>query len=234
MELYLRRYFELLHSCVTGVACSEGSGHPLSIEEAYGRAARTVCQATAGDNKLMFIGNGGSAAIASHMAIDFTKNGRMRAMAFNDGAALTCLSNDLGYDEVFATQLELHSRRNDVLVAISSSGRSPNILRGVDRARERGCDVITFSGFSPDNPLRGKGDVNFFLASHEYGFVEIGHLALIHGLLDLIMSGAMASNMRAAPAARVVMPYYTWSSGEGPMPVELGQADRQENVQGAI
>ena len=83
----------------------------------------------------MFVGNGGSAGIASHLAIDFSKNGGMRAMAFNDPSALTCLGNDLGYENVFAKQIEFHGRAGDLLIAISSSGRSPNILNAVKAAR---------------------------------------------------------------------------------------------------
>ena len=138
----------------------------------------------------MFIGNGGSAGIASHCAIDYSKNGGIRSTAFNDGAALTCLGNDLGYENVFAKQIDLHARPGDLLMAISSSGKSMNILKAVDIARERGCAVFTFSGFSPDNPLRTFGDLNFFVDSPEYGFVEISHLALIHSLLDLEMGWA--------------------------------------------
>src|SRR5580692_9341275 len=135
-------------------------------------------------NKIMFIGNGGSAGIASHLAIDFSKNGGLRSLAFNDPAALTCLGNDLGYENVFAKQIDLHARPGDLLMAISSSGKSPNILKAVDVAREKGCAVYTFSGFSPDNPLRTFGDLNFYVNSGEYGFVEITHLALCHSLLD--------------------------------------------------
>ena len=87
-------------------------------------------------NKIIFIGNGGSAGIASHLAIDFSKNGGLRALAFNDPSALTCLGNDLGYENVFAKQLEFHARPGDLLIAISSSGTSPNILSAVKEARD--------------------------------------------------------------------------------------------------
>src|SRR5580704_1277031 len=88
-------------------------------------------------NKIIFIGNGGSAGIASHLAIDFSKNGGLRALAFNDPSALTCFGNDLGYENVFAKQLEFHARPGDLLIAISSSGMSPNILGAVKEARAR-------------------------------------------------------------------------------------------------
>ena len=138
-------------------------------------------------NKIMFVGNGGSAGIASHLAIDYSKNGGMRSLAFNDASALTCLGNDLGYENVFAKQLDFHARAGDLLIAISSSGRSPNVLAAVKMARTRDCRVVTYSGFTEDNDLRRTGDVNFFVRSREYGFVEVSHLALCHAVLDIDM-----------------------------------------------
>jgi D-sedoheptulose 7-phosphate isomerase len=150
-------------------------------------------------NKLMFIGNGGSAAIASHMAADFSKTGNLRSVAFNDASALTCLGNDLGYENVFAKQIELHARQGDFLVAISSSGRSANILKGVSAARATGCAVLTLSGFQSDNPLRRQGDINMWVNSDYYGFVEIAHMALTHAILDMAM-GWGVETPRAARA----------------------------------
>ena len=135
----------------------------------------------------MFVGNGGSATIASHMAIDFTKNGGIRALSFNDGAALTCLGNDLGYENVFSKQIEMLATNKDLLVAISSSGSSQNILNAVGAARAKGCEIITMSGFSAQNPLRKLGDLNLYVASREYGFVEAAHLGLCHAWIDFAM-----------------------------------------------
>jgi D-sedoheptulose 7-phosphate isomerase len=118
------------------------------------------------------------------MATDYSKNGGLRAWAMNDGSMLTCLGNDYGYDHIFAKQIEFHARGGDLLIAISSSGRSANILNAVRSGREMGCGVVTLSGFLPDNPLREKGDINFYLNSELYGYVEIGHLALCHSILD--------------------------------------------------
>lgn len=143
----------------------------------------------------MFIGNGGSAGIASHMAIDFSKNGSMRATAFNDGAALTCLANDFGYEFAFAKQVEFHAVSGDVLVAISSSGKSKSIVNAVHSARRSGCSVLTYSGFDAGNPLRSMGDVNFYVESHEYGLVELAHASLIHAIVDLKVAGILAAHV---------------------------------------
>ncbi|MGQ0663108.1 MAG: D-sedoheptulose-7-phosphate isomerase [Pseudomonadota bacterium] len=178
-------YFATLHRCLEETAASDGAGRPIGIEVAFSHFAGAARTAHGRGNKLMFVGNGGSAGIASHLAIDYSKNGGLRALAFNDGAALTCLGNDLGYESVFAKQIEFHARPGDMLIAISSSGRSANILRAVEAARAKDCFVATLSGFSADNPLRRMGDLNFHVGAAEYGFVEVSHLALCHAVLDL-------------------------------------------------
>ena len=178
-------YFRELAACLGTTVATTFLGEPLDLGTAFKWAIRTAREAQAADRKLIFIGNGGSAAVASHMAIDFTKAGGLRAVCLNDGAALTCLSNDLGYEQVFAHQIEVHGLAGDLLVAISSSGRSPNILNAVAVARAKGLAVLTLSGFGGDNPLRCLGDVNLYVGNSAYGFVEISHLALCHAILDL-------------------------------------------------
>ena len=187
MNARIDGYFDELRRLAKAASVTDSDGRDVDQAVGIDWAIATARATHAAGNKLMFIGNGGSAGIASHMAIDYAKNGGLRAMAFNDGAALTCLGNDLGYDQVFARQLDWHARPGDLLIAISSSGRSANILNAVAVARGRACRVLTLSGFDPANPLRGLGDYNFFVASHEYGFVEISHLALLHAVLDLAM-----------------------------------------------
>ncbi len=180
-------YFATLGALPGAVRCHDSGGAELSLDEAIGGFVALAQKTHEAGNKLIFIGNGGSAGIASHMAIDYSKNGNIRAQAFNDGSALTCLGNDLGYENVFSKQIELHGRPGDLLVAISSSGNSENILSGVNQARKTVCQVITLSGFAEDNQLRGKGDINFYVPSQEYGFVEITHLALCHAVVDFAM-----------------------------------------------
>lgn len=199
LQARLNSYFDTLARHLSTTACTDRTGHAMSLSDAYERVTHLATHAHAQGNKLMFIGNGGSAAIASHMATDFTKNGNLRSVAFNDGAMLTCLGNDFGYDDVFAKQIEMYARDGDLLVAISSSGRSANILKGVVAARAVGCSVLTLSGFQADNPLRRQGDINMWVSSGEYGFVEIAHLALCHAVLDMAL-GWGADTSRAARA----------------------------------
>lgn len=146
--------------------------------EAFLKAHRDGC-------RVVFVGNGGSAAIASHMAVDYTKNGGIRSVALNDAPTLTCLANDFGYDQVFAKQLEFHGRKGDAVVIISSSGRSLNILAAVQAAHKKGCFIVTLSGMNPNNKLRRLGDLNFYVPCLEYGLVEVTHLSLLHAVVSV-------------------------------------------------
>ncbi len=189
MQGRLEDYFRMLASLIAGATVTDADGRTLSLQQGGERIQAAARAAHDRGNKVMLIGNGGSAAISSHLANDFARTAGLRAQAFNDSTALTCFGNDFGYEHVFAKQLEFHARPGDVLIAISSSGRSPNILAGIASARSRACDVITFSGFAPDNPLRRTGDINYYVGSSEYGLVEIAHLALCHAIIDLARSG---------------------------------------------
>ena len=182
----LKNYFLTLSDLLCRVEVTSGAGSPMEFADAA-TAVMACARAThANGNKLIFVGNGGSAAIASHMATDYSKNGGVRSLALNDASMLTCLGNDLGYERIFAKQLELHARAGDLVIVISSSGRSANILNAVEAAAAAGCTVMTLSGFTPDNPLRGRGEWNFYVASDRYGFVEIGHLTICHAVLDFL------------------------------------------------
>jgi D-sedoheptulose 7-phosphate isomerase len=134
-----------------------------------------------------FIGNGGSAAIASHMAIDWMNKGGFSTRALNDPAALTCLANDYGYEDVFRRQLRDISGK-DLLVAISSSGKSPSILTAAKYAwEERGSGLLTLSGFNVTNPLNSyKGGVGMHIPSDNYAIVENAHMAILHAMLEAL------------------------------------------------
>ncbi len=182
----LQKYFTTLSDLLCHVVVTGESGEPVDYAGAATALMAAAREVHAAGNKLIFVGNGGSAAIASHMATDYSKNGGVRALALNGASLLICLGNDLGYEHVFAKQIELHARRGDLVIAISSSGRSANILNAVDAAAAAGCTIATMSGFTPDNPLRRKGEWNFYVASDRYGFVEIGHLTICHAVLDFL------------------------------------------------
>jgi len=192
-------YFATLGAMDERMVATGATGEQFDLAEVMAAAMERAQTAHDAGNKLMFIGNGGSSTIASHMAEDYTKAGGIRTLAFNDPAFLTCLGNDLGFDQIFAKQIEMFAQPGDMLVAISSSGNSQNILNGVLAAKKRGCWVMTLSGFTPDNLLRNLGDINVYVPSSEYGFVEITHLAVCHAMLDVAMgwTGEATSQERA-------------------------------------
>jgi len=134
--------------------------------------------------KLYLIGNGGSAGVASHAATDFFNVAKLRATTLHEASMLTCMSNDFGYENAFALMLSQVVIEDDLVIAISSSGNSMNITNGAAEARRCGAGVVTLSGFSSENALRSLGDINIWLDSDDYGFVEIGHQFLLHNLSD--------------------------------------------------
>lgn len=180
---YLRCFVEVLKS----TEATDGAGKAITVDEGIARVHQAMRKLIGTPNKVMFVGNGGSAGIAGHLAIDFAKNGGVRSVTFNDASSLTCLGNDLGYDQVFAKQVEMQGLAGDILVAISSSGESKNILAAAEKARAMGCTCITLSGFAPGNRLRALGAANFYVASGVYGFVETAHQAILHAILDTAM-----------------------------------------------
>lgn len=141
------------------------------------------------EGEIFFIGNGGSAAIASHAAIDATNAVGIKGRSFSDISAMTCYANDYDYENVYVRAL-LGARvsKSDILVAISSSGNSNNILNAVQYCKTIGMYVVTLSGFNGDNKLRALGDVNLYCASGNYNFVENSHQIWILGILDLVKS----------------------------------------------
>jgi len=181
-------FFDDLCAAQKTVTVFDGAGHPLDFADGMALAVDMLVSQTSRGRKIMFVGNGASAAISSHQAVDYWKTGGMRAVAFNDAALLTCISNDFGYAQVFERPIEMFADAGDVLVAVSSSGRSENIVRAARIARAKGCRVITMSGFDRENALRRLGDLNFYVASKSYGHVEVTHLSLSHCLLDTIVA----------------------------------------------
>ena len=177
-------YFAALCSALSDLAITDKTGHPLSIEDGFQRwVAMTHDVQTRGQN-LYLIGNGASASMASHFAADACKNGRLRAQAFNDASLVTATANDDVYEEVFALPLDRFARPGDLLIAISSSGSSPNIVRALERAQALRLQIVTLSGRKPDNPSRRFGDVNVYIPNQRYGWIEPSHHVVLHYWLD--------------------------------------------------
>ena len=139
------------------------------------------------NSQLFFIGNGGSSAIASHMTADFMKNGGMNTFSLYDNAVTTCMGNDYGYEYIFSRPMEFLTRKGDLLVAVSSSGNSSNILNAIETAKLKGVAIITFTGFESNNKAKRMGDVNVYVSCKKYGIVESIHNMMLQQVVDLIM-----------------------------------------------
>jgi D-sedoheptulose 7-phosphate isomerase len=151
-------------------------------------ASELADKANKDGGKIIIVGNGGSAAIASHVSIDFTKAAGMRSISFNESSLITCFSNDYGYENWVARALEFYADKNDMVFLISSSGTSKNITNGARQAKEMGLSVVTLSGFSPENELRTLGNVNLWVDSTQYNVVEIVHQTWILSVVDYLIS----------------------------------------------
>jgi len=175
---YLQMLDQLLHQ----VEVTDLAGTTLSLEEGANRAIGMITAVKPNSGKVMLGGNGGSSAIVSHVQNDLSEAAGVRSMVFTEEPVLTARANDFGYGSVFERPIELWAEPADLMVTVSSSGQSENILRALRMAREKKCDLITFSGFKPDNPSRSLGDLNFYVPSSVYGYVETVHMSLIHYL----------------------------------------------------
>ena len=140
--------------------------------------------------KIIFAGNGGSAALSSHCSVDLTKNAGVRAINFNEADLITCFSNDYGYEEWLAKAVEFYSDKGDVVVLISSSGKSKNIINAAKKAKEIGLIVITFTGFESANELKKLGDINLWVDSRAYNVVEMTHHIWLLAVVDMMIGKA--------------------------------------------
>jgi len=158
-----------------------------SVEQ-FDELCQTLVASRERGGKVILAGNGASAAIASHVAVDLTKTAGIRAMNFNEPDLITCLANDYGYEQWIAKAIEFYGDAGDAAVFISSSGKSPNVVNAARRARERGLAVVTLSGFDAANPLRALGDLNLWVNSRSYNVVETAHQAWLLAAVDAIAS----------------------------------------------
>jgi D-sedoheptulose 7-phosphate isomerase len=179
-------YLDELSRLLSAIEIRNHAGESLSLDDGGKAVLDLVRETRKKKAKAVVVGNGGSAAIASHTQNDLCKAVRMRSLVFTEQSLLTALANDDGYQTAYETLMNLWADADDLLIAISSSGRSENILRCTRAARKAGCRIVTLSGFAADNPLRSLGDVNFYIPSDSYGHVELAHAALSQFLTDAL------------------------------------------------
>ena len=174
-EQFFRGYFSDLNAQVN-------SASALDLEA----LADEIDKVRKTERKVIIVGNGGSAAIASHVSVDLTKTLGIRAINFNEADLLTCFSNDYGYEHWVTKALEFYGDKGDLAILISSSGASPNIINGAKKARQIGLRIVTLSGFSKENVLCQLGDINLWANCRSYNLVEMTHLSWLLSVIDYI------------------------------------------------
>ena len=137
--------------------------------------------------KILIFGNGGSAAIASHVSVDLTKNAKIRTINFNEADLITCFSNDYGYERWIEKAIDFYADKNDTLVLISSSGKSKNMINACKAAKRKKIKVISFTGHAKNNPLSKIVNLSLWINSKAYNFVENTHQIWLLTVCDLII-----------------------------------------------
>lgn len=141
------------------------------------------------NKKIIFIGNGASASISSHVAVDLAKSAKINAINFNEANLITALSNDYGQEKWCQKALEMYYNTGDTVVLISSSGKSKNIINAALWAINSKANLITFTGFNNKNPLKkiNKKGINFWVKSRAYNHIELVHLYWLLSIVDYLI-----------------------------------------------
>lgn len=181
-------FIEELQACLQFLEVSSPQQGKLPAHQGFSLWEEQASRIKEEDRGVFFVGNGASSSMCSHFMTDIGKNGGLRTQMFGDAALLTALGNDIAFDQVFAEPLRRHARSGDMLVAISSSGNSPNIVEAAAAAREKELWIITLTGMKPDNRLRSLGDLNFWVNAGSYGMVETAHAAILHYWTDCLVA----------------------------------------------
>jgi len=161
--------------------------HIVSVDvKKLEKAKQLITKASAVGGKIILAGNGASAAISSHVAVDLTKAAGVRAINFNEADLITCLANDFGYEHWVEKAIDFYADPKDVIILISSGGMSPNIVNAARKAKAKRLKLITLSGFRKDNKLSKLGDVNLWVNSSKYNIVETVHQSWLLAVVDEI------------------------------------------------
>jgi D-sedoheptulose 7-phosphate isomerase len=176
LDSYFQQYRDLLINDEVKTRIAEFAAIAVGLREA-GR-------------KFMFAGNGASASIAEHGAVDFTKQGKVRGVTFHDPNLITCFANDFGYDHWMAKAIEHYGDAGDAVVLISTSGQSPSVVNAAHAARKMGIKVVSFTGRDADNPLRAASDLSFWVPSNAYNIVENLHSVWLTATVDYVIGKA--------------------------------------------
>lgn len=173
-----------LRKSLDSLSVKDASQRKIDADMAFSIWKQKTLKIRQQHNRIYLIGNGASASMASHIAADLAKNAGLQTEVFTDLSLVTAIANDCGYTQVFTEALRWKMRPDDMLVAISSSGESPNVLSSVKFAASLGGYVVTISAMNPNNSLHFCGHLNFHVPSMTYGSAETCHAAILHHWVD--------------------------------------------------
>lgn len=138
-------------------------------------------------SKIILIGNGGSAATAGHLLVDFTKQARIKAINFNEISLITAFANDYGFENYIYKALEFYAHKKDLVIFISVSGNSKNLVNGIKYCRKKNIKTISFTGSNKNNKLNKYSNIFLHIPSYAYNIVECMHLMYLTYLVDKII-----------------------------------------------
>lgn len=176
-------HLDALRTVLTEIKFTDADSSAMAVEDGFSAWVKATVGLSS-DRAIHFVGNGASASMASHFAADITKNCGIRADVFTDAALLTALGNDNGFENCFAVALERYGLRGDMLIAVSSSGASQNIINACRMARQRGIFVVTVTAKCPDNPVRQLGQINIHVPAANFSLAESAHTVILHHWTD--------------------------------------------------
>ena len=173
--IFFKNYFDDMSKSIS-------SGNEFNLK----KMAEFIEESSSKGNRVWIAGNGGSAGIAGHVAVDFTKAAGVPCTTFHDPSLITCFANDYGYENWLKECVRKYISKDDIIILISSSGSSANIVNAAKLANEIGCSIYTFTGFKSKNPLSSQSKTNFHLASSNYNLIEMSHHIWLLSVVDYI------------------------------------------------
>ncbi len=177
-----------IEQCLQHLSVYNISTNNIPTDKAFDMLLDTTIGIKKQKNTIFLIGNGASASMASHVATDLAKNAHVHTEVFFDLSLITAIANDTSYEEIFAEPLRRRMKKADMLVAISSSGQSPNILRATQEAKNLEGFIVTLSAMRSENELRNLGHLNFYVPASTYGMAETCHAAILHYWIDKMVA----------------------------------------------
>ena len=160
-------------------------------DELFKKSIQIIKKIKKNKGNIFLVGNGGSSSIASHVSVDFVKTAKIKSSTFNNSNLITCFANDFGHDNWIVEAVKSYISKNDMLILISSSGKSKNIINAAKYCKKNQIDLITLTGFNKNNKISKLGNVNFHISSNQYNFIEMSHHIILVYLVDFFANNKL-------------------------------------------